>query len=129
MVVSKIPLEASYRKDNGIWVLHLDTVVLPADFQIAEHSLVSVPPQTIAGNHRHKRAEAFIATGKDLIFHWLDTKGRRHSDPMFVDGELMLFVVPSDVPHAVENKSSHSPEILYEFADNKEHIVERVSVV
>jgi quercetin dioxygenase-like cupin family protein len=127
--ITKILIDPSYKKDNGIWVLRIDPSLLPKDFYIAEQSLVLIPPHQVGGNHKHPRKEAFLATSKDLVLYWIDGKGKKHEDIMFGEDKLILYIIYPNIPHAVLNKSNSSSALLYEFANEKQHDVEAVKVV
>lgn len=129
MEITKIFIEPSYKKDNGLWVLHIDPLLLPTEFHAVEQSLVSIPPQEAGGNHKHPRQEAFIATSKYLMLYWIDEKGEKHEEVMFDGNKLVLFIVSPYTPHAVLNTSINSSALLYEFANDKQHDVEIIKVV
>ena len=128
MEIQRIIIAPSYKKENGLWVLHIDTSLLPSEFNLVEQSLVSIPPQEVGGNHKHPRQEAFIATSKNLVLYWLDKKGK-HEETMLINDNLTIFIMPPYLPHAVFNKSTTSNALLYEFADDKQHNVETIKII
>jgi len=129
MQVEKILIEATYKKDNGIWVLNTDLLALKNGFTITEQTIVYFPPGQVAGNHRHPRQEAMIGIGENLFLYWKDEKDITHKEHMNEKGEIYLFIVHSLVPHAVINQSTDQSAIIYEYADDKQHDVEAIDVV
>jgi uncharacterized RmlC-like cupin family protein len=115
----QISFQPSYaRPTQGMWVVDMKDLPLPDTFQ------TKLPPRVIyieaggwGGNHRHLRREAYVGLGAGLYVIWRDETGERHEAPMLPDdGSLRLFVVPSMMPHLVENRSSE-PGVLYELLD------------
>jgi len=129
MKIIKLIIKPTYIKDSGVSVTRIDASFLPADFCVAEQSVVSIPPKQIAGNHKHRRQEAFISTSKDLVLYWIDTKGERHEENMVEDNCLLLFIIPSYVPHAVKNNSLDTTAFLYEFANGIQQDVEASGII
>ena len=122
------PLSFTYkREDTDVWVLNRDDI--PLDPQKAKDlQIVHLGPGASGGNHQHSRTEWFIGTG-DLVFVWLDEQGRRHQQPMYPNGQIMLIEVPPWLPHAVKNQSIDTSAVLFEFADGKMTEKEIVQVV
>jgi len=114
MAITRTHIQPAYKKENGLWVLDLGTIELPDDFEVREKYITYFPPQQFGGNHKHPRKEAFIGLGENLRFIWLDDQGQKHEEEMNPQGELYLFIIPSQIPHAVINKSRKIPAILYE---------------
>ena len=111
--VQKIDLTPKYKKDNGVYILDAANVPLPDGFALKEQSLVYVPAGVVAGNHKHPRQEAFICFQKGAELHWIDASGKKHINAMnSEDGSAPLFVVPSQVPHAVVNTSENVVTIM-----------------
>lgn len=117
--MQEISFQPSYaRPTQGIKVLAVKDLPLPDTFRtnLPAH-LIYIEPQGWGGNHRHKRQEAYVGFGRGLYVVWRDKAGVRHEVSMMSnDGSLRLFVVPSMLPHMVENRSSESA-VLYELAD------------
>lgn len=126
--ITRIPLQAKYKRDNGVFVLDAD-VPLPDTFALKETSLVHVPAGAVAGNHRHPRQEAFICFQEGVELHWLDITGGKHKQTMHTaNGEGSLFIIPSLVPHAVVNKSSGTATIVA-YADGPLVNAEQMDIV
>jgi uncharacterized RmlC-like cupin family protein len=121
-------IEPSYKKDSGVWVLHLEDIVLPDGFVSKEQSIISIPPGITAGNHKHPRIELFVGNGEGLVFSWLDEEGKAHEQRMNPDGTLFLFIVPATLPHAISNRGNTIATVL-ELASDVQHDVEKVEVV
>jgi len=113
--VESFSIEPEYRKSNGQYVQDIDRDDLPLGFQPITRSLVTIPAGQVGGNHVHSREEGFIAIGSGLEIHWQDEAGEPHSEAMNPDGQLMLFVVRSMVPHAIKNRGEHDA-VLLEYA-------------
>ena len=131
--VQKFAIDPRYRKANHQAMFDIDRKSLPLGFKVAERGLVYIPPKVVAGNHKHSRQEGFIAFGKGLEIIWLDESGKQHNEPLNPegpDGQLWLFTVPPDVPHAVRNNDEEAGYLL-EFADETQESskVERMAVV
>lgn len=128
MNINKRSFTPTYSRENGLFVINLDTVKdLP--FNIKERSLVNIPPKQFGGNHQHPRWEAFVGLGKGLRLVWQDETSQKHEEPMNPNGELYLLIIPPNTPHAVINKSESNSEILLEFASEPQHDVEIVTLV
>jgi uncharacterized RmlC-like cupin family protein len=132
--IERIPLEPKYRRDNGLFVVSLDNLVLPPsydklDFDARERSLVSIPAGQAGGNHKHPRLEAFFTLDSTVELHWIDGSGAPQMEPMGpVDGQAYVFVIPPMVPHAVLN-NGEAPITLIEFADGPQRDVEPIRIV
>ena len=112
-------IEPLYKKPNGLYVQEIDRTDLPFGFDPVVRHLVTIPASGISANHLHPRTEAFIGIGNDLEFFWLDANGNRQSRAMNPDNQLLLVLVPPNVPHAIKNNSD-TPAILLEYADKKQ---------
>ena len=123
MGIMKISIQPSYRRQNGLWVLNPDSLRLPEDF------IVYIPPKQVGGNHKHPRKEAFIGFGEKLTLLWQDEIGKTNEEKMNPDGQLLLLIVPSNMPHVIRNESTTSFGLLYEFADDIQHDEQRVEIV
>lgn len=77
----------------------------------------------------HQRKEALLGIGTTAYFVWQDDKGKIHEEPMNPEGELYLFIIPPEVPHAVVNKSPHEPAILYEYFDSPDTAITKVELI
>jgi uncharacterized RmlC-like cupin family protein len=111
---------------EGRWLLDLQDIdiVTPKGFKVAHQALVSLEPLAWAGNHRHGRRELLLGMTGDLHFIWRETDGTRHETPMIrPDGKLELFVIPSGMPHLVENRSSAAGASLFELSDRKDEAI------
>jgi hypothetical protein len=95
-------LKEKYKKENSLWVLDFDDIKVP--FEVAQSSLVYLPPFAIGGNHSHPRREAFLGVGEELELVYVD-KGVKKKEKMYEKGVLKLFVIPPHLPHAVVNNS------------------------
>ena len=126
-MIQKYTLPFSYKKDNGTWVLHLNEVTWQNEFAVKEASVITIPPQSAGGNHKHPRLEAFIALGKGLELIW-EEDGVFHKESMDATDQIHIFVMPAYVPHAVKNTTDHEVS-LYELASDKQHDVEVVHLV
>lgn len=129
--IASFNINPDYIKDNGLFVLDIDRDGLPLGFEPKARTIVTIPPQAQGGNHRHSRIEAFVGFGEGLELHWIDESGEHQSAPMNPNGELLLFVMPSMVPHAVVNTSTTTQAFLLEYADQtpSENTVEPFQVI
>jgi uncharacterized cupin superfamily protein len=127
-MIKKIPIDPTYRKDNGLWNLETLSLPLPENFQIKERNVVYIPAGEFGGNHKHSRTEAFIGIGEQLFIVWLDDKGKKHEDKMMDGEQLFFFIVEPFTPHAVINKGSGFA-VLVELADRSNDDVERFEVL
>lgn len=127
-MIHKIPIEPTYKKDNGLWNLDTISLPFPDKFQIAERSIVHIPAGEFGGNHKHPRTEAFVGIGEELYIVWEDDKSQKHEDKMMDGEQLFLFVVEPFTPHAVINRGN-SFAILVEFADGPNVDVEQAEVL
>jgi hypothetical protein len=127
-MIEKYPLETTYQKDNGLWLLNVDSPDIPGDFVIVERNIVCIPGGEFGGNHRHPRTEAFVGIGSDLELIWQDDDGLKHIERMYEESGLQLFVIHSLTPHVVVNRGD-SPAVLIEFANDRQHNVEAVDLL
>lgn len=128
-MIKHIPVQPSYKRDNGLWNLETLSLPLAEHLDVKERNVVYVPAGQQAGNHKHPRTEAFIGIGEDLWLVWIDDEGATHEEKMMVDGgQLNLFVVEPFTPHAVVNKAQ-AFAVIVEFTDGPNVDVERVEVV
>src|SRR5438876_568299 len=92
--------------EEGRWLLDSADFRLPEGFKAIQSALVGFEPQGWAANHRHERREALLGLAGELYLVWRDFEGKRHEDKMLrYDGKLQIFVIASNVPHLVENRS------------------------
>ena len=111
-------LKHSYNNlERGLWVLNENMLPLPWN-EISDRQLVHFAPKAYGGNHAHPRREWFVAIG-DLLLVWLDSDGNRHEEQMQREDQLLLFEIPTNLPHAVLNRSDIAAGVLWEFADGK----------
>jgi uncharacterized RmlC-like cupin family protein len=129
MDVKKMTIEPTYKKDNGLWALDTQKVLPESLFIPVEQSIISLPPDQVAGNHKHKRREALLGIGATAFFLWQDENGKVHEEAMNPEDTLYLFVIPPNVPHAVVNKSTDEPVLLYEYFDDIHRDIERVNLL
>lgn len=129
MGVQKVAIQPTYIKDNGLWALDTQHLVPTEAFQPADQAIISLPAQQVAGNHRHERKEALLGIGSGAYFVWQDETGQTHEEAMNPDGQLNMFLIPSNVPHAVINKSKTDSIILYEYFDDVFRSIEKVELV
>lgn len=130
-MIEKYTLDATYTKENGLWLLNVDSPNLPTDFPIRERNIVYIPAGEFGGNHMHPRSEAFVGVGSDLELLWQDDNGQQHAEvmnPDRQDGTLTLFVIQPMTPHVVVNRGKN-PAILIEFADGAQHDVEPANLL
>jgi uncharacterized RmlC-like cupin family protein len=121
-------LQPTYRKpDSDVWVLNFEDIPVPTEL-VKDRQLVHLAPGSIGGNHTHPRTEWFVAIGKNITFYWLDEDNQLQHREMAPEGEILLFEVPSFLPHAIKNESAQSG-MLMEFGSDKMKDVERVMVV
>jgi hypothetical protein len=64
-----------------------------------------------------------------LWFYWLDEQGKVHKREMFTEEGLLLFEVPSLMPHAIMNQAKEANGFIYELSDAKMTEVTKVHVV
>lgn len=119
------PIAPKYKKENGLYVLDIDSIEVP--FIVKEKSLVYIPPGELGGNHRHPRQEAFVGIEEDLQFIWVEDGETRNLE-MNRDHQLQLIMVPTNLEHAVFNRSKNQMAILLEFADGAQENVETVKI-
>lgn len=127
MVVEKRVIEPAFKRENGLFIIDIDEVKLPEDFEAIERSVVYIPPKQIGGNHKHPRKEIFIGLG-DLELIWIDEDGEVHKEEMG-GKELKIFVIESMIPHTLKNNSESKFGVLIEFASEKQHGVEEIKLV
>jgi uncharacterized RmlC-like cupin family protein len=127
-MITKIPIEPIYRKDNDLWNLDTLDLPFPEKFQVKVRNIVYIPAGEFGGNHKHPRTEAFIGIGDELFIMWQDDVGKKHEEKMMEDKQLYLFFVEPFTPHAIINKSSGAATLV-EFADGPNVDVERVAVL
>lgn len=130
MEIKKQQINPSFKKDNGNFVLSFDDVPVPENFKRVDQSIVYIASGQIGGNHKHKRVEVFVGLGEGLEIYWIDEKGELKMEKMNPDGELLVFTVPSFVPHAIKN-NSNNPACLLELANSKQTLkdVERITLI
>ncbi|MEK7571010.1 MAG: hypothetical protein AAB553_01935 [Patescibacteria group bacterium] len=129
MNVEKIGITPTKKTKQGLWNLFIEQVSLPEGFTPVTHSLVSIPPSEVGGNHKHPRREIFLAVTDGLVLVWKDETGKREEKMGPTEGHgLTLFSLPPYIPHAVVNRGK-IPAIMYEWADAKQHDVERVHLI
>ena len=127
-MITKIPINPSYRKANGLWNLRTDQLPLPKDFEVMERGVVYIPAGEYGGNHKHPRREEFVGIGDDLYIVWIDQDGNKHIDKMLDGEQLFLFDIAPNTPHVVVNESMGFA-ILVELATGSNINVERFDVL
>lgn len=108
---------------------HLSDVPVPAELLAVPPSVVALPPGQVGGNHSHPRTEVFVAFGAQLELVWRDETGHDHREEMLAKDQLILFIIPPHLPHAVINHSKTSWGFLLEFSDQPQHEVKNVPLV
>jgi len=132
MNVEKILVRPTYTRENGLWALDTQNVVPENTFtstDTVKQSIVWLPSGQVAGNHKHERKEALFGIGDTAYFLWQDAEGQIHEEAMNPDSKMYLFIIPPHVPHAVINKSSAVPVILYEYFNDIQGEVEKVNLI
>ena len=124
--IQKYPIEPLYKKDNGLYILDIDSIRVP--FQIKERSVVYIPPDEFGGNHKHPRQEAFIGIGKGLELIWIQNN-KKVREKMNPKGKTFLFIVSPYLGHVVINNSKKEFGILIEFADDFQKDVENCTII
>jgi hypothetical protein len=127
-MIKKFPIEPTYRKENGLWNLPIDSLPLPKEFVIYERNIVFIPLGEFGGNHKHPRSEAFVGIGENLYIIWQNEEGKKQEDKMMDGKKLYLFVVEPFTPHVVVNHGNGFA-ILVELADGPNVNVERAEVL
>lgn len=129
MVVWKKRFEASYRREDGLVVLHDADVPLPDDFEYdtVHRSNVVLPPGARGGDHYHQeREEVFVGFGEglELLVEDPQTKNLQvfKMDPKHNDGKCVAFWMQTGMPHAVRN-TSETTGYLLEFASAPQETV------
>ncbi len=117
MKVYSIDIQYSYKKPNGLVLVHTDSLESKVPFKILERSIISIPPAEFGGNHSHPRSEAFLTFSNDLELIWKDDSGNIHSEIMMKGENLRLFIVEPHVPHVVVNRSLTHSATLFEYAN------------
>lgn len=118
--VKQVTFQPTYRRDDrGIWVLGSQDIPVPSDYPDRNTvNLVYLKPRSWAGDHRHAHQEVFVGFGNGLYIIWRDSDGQRHEAKMDAQGETVCaFMVPSQLPHVIENRSTDQPGLLYEIRD------------
>ena len=89
---------------------------LPEGFVNTGPRLIVLDPGAVAGNHSHDDHEAISALCPGAILVWIDHDGKRHEKEMYIEGVIRIFIIYSNTPHAVLNKSG-SRIILFELGE------------
>ena len=129
MKPDKIAIEPTYKKENGVWALSLEAIPIPIHFRPRKKSIICLPPESTAGNHKHQRTEIFVGIGEELEIVWLDKDGEQKSDLMNPKGKLYVFKVPPYLPHAIRNNSTKHSAYLLEHASTTQREVEAIKVI
>lgn len=107
----------------------LNTDDIPVEkSRVHDQQIVHFSPNSFGGNHKHKKIEWLIGIG-DLLFVWLDRDGTKHETKMHPNGEILLIEVTPYLPHAVINQSDSEFGVLFELADEKSSVVEKIPVL
>ncbi len=105
-------------KQKGRWLLDSTDFKLPEGFVPVQSAIVNIAAGGWAANHYHKRQEVLLGLAGDLWVIWRDQDGQRLEQKMLRgDGQLQIFVITSNVPHLVENRSTTTDGALYEWSD------------
>ena len=124
-----IKFKPTDKRDSGCWMINFEDIPFPDDFTLRERSLVVMTPQKMGGNHKHPRTECFLVFGGNLEFIWLDENDKKQVESMTSKDNLLLFVVPPFLPHAVFNKSEIEIGYLLEFADGEQEGVKKIRII
>ncbi|HLD21767.1 MAG TPA: cupin domain-containing protein [Patescibacteria group bacterium] len=128
MSIQRIPALTINKKGGNILQLKIDSPFLLPQFQISEKMVIVLPPQAIGGNHMHPRTEICIALSPELQLFWQEN-GVLHQEMLFHPGELVAYIIPSHLPHAVVNISRKNVASMIEYANNTQHDVEHIEIV
>lgn len=91
----------------GPWRLDVNDFISSKNLLITKSMLVHFGPGSSAGDHSHKQQEVVIGLSGELYLVWRDARGERHEEKLQRDdGKLQAFVIASEVPHVIENRSS-----------------------
>jgi uncharacterized RmlC-like cupin family protein len=94
-------------RENGPWHISPSSFVPAQDFEEAVSMVVEFGPTSWAGNHRHIEKEMLICLVGDMYLIWRDKNGARHEEKMLEpDRPLRAFLIDSNVPHLMENRSN-----------------------
>ncbi len=129
MTVCSYQIRSTFKKENGLWSLDLDTIKLPKGFGCKKRYILNFPPGALGGNHQHSHTEVFIGLGKGMELHWLDKNKKRHRTKMQTKDQLFAFQMPPKTPHAVVNSSTKEKGILIEFADAEPTNIKAVEII
>ncbi|MDO8241124.1 MAG: hypothetical protein Q7T51_04060 [Candidatus Moranbacteria bacterium] len=121
MKIQEFVIEPRYKKENGLYILDINSIKIP--FEVKDISVVNIPPKQFGGNHKHPRQEAFVGIGEELELIWMDGN-KRMTKKMNPEGKNILFVIPSDLGHAVVNNSNSQFGILLEYASDSQKDVQ-----
>ena len=127
MTLQKTPITPKYKKENGLTVIDIDKINLP--FEVKEKSIVNIPPGQFGGNHQHPRIEAFIGLSPDLELIYLDENNKKVSVKMFENNQYYLIIMPTNLPHAITNKSKNNFATLFEFASDEQHNIKKINIL
>lgn len=129
MEPQQFPISIMYKKENGMYVVDLKPIVFPEHYTFSEQVAIVMPPAVIAGNHKHKRAEAFIVLGTSVDLYWENEKLEVKKMQMVTKEQLYVTIVPSNVPHAIKNNNTEHSAFLIEYGTEQPGPVERVALV
>lgn len=122
--------QPKFIKNNGWLILNDADIPYPPQFKPDQkyRSNVVFPPGGRGGDHYHStREEVFVGlgTGMTLIIEDPDIKKTQefHMDPSFHTQQCISFWIPSNLPHAVENRGDDTG-FLVELASHKQEKVE-----
>jgi hypothetical protein len=125
-----IEFDPTYLKDNGLVAIYNKSVLSGKnlDFTLDESGVIVLPPDSVGGNHKHLRREAFYSLG-DLRVYWIDKKGKKISQSMApMKNKYKLFVVEPYESHVIKN-ISNKDQILVEYASVQQSNVEPVKII
>lgn len=129
MRVTKKQIDPSFKKESGLFLISLDDIPLPKNFQAVDKSVILIPPYQLGGNHKHPRTEVFVGLGEALEICWLEN-GKTVCKQMNPKNKLFVFTVPAYTPHVIKN-TGETNGVIIELADQKQGMtdIERVTVV
>ncbi|MFN8015615.1 MAG: hypothetical protein U0R17_03260 [Acidimicrobiia bacterium] len=104
-----IPLEIDTR-NSGIEIVDIVIATLVPNFINPKIRLLRLPPNSIGGDHKHERREAFFTFDKGVYI----TYENQSEDIVheMVESKPKLFVLNPNVKHKIENKSDKSVSVV-----------------
>ncbi len=92
-----------YQDDRGWWVRPISDDDIEKGI-ISDIHMVSMKPGAIRGNHYHvNKTENILIIGSTCRVLVVDNNTKEKEEKIIENSDKMLFVIPSDVTHAIEN--------------------------